>query len=86
MTGHINMESENYQYAKDHNYLLNGGQLVPWWHGDGALIDLTNPEAVEWYKQQLNVVLDLGADGWKLDTTDPYCGGKKKGVGGSIFK
>ena len=45
---------------------------IKWWHGSGGLIDYTNPEALDWWHEKLDQVLDLGIDGWKCDGTDPY--------------
>ena len=30
------------------------------WHGSGGLLDYTNPEAVKWWHQQMDLVLDAG--------------------------
>ena len=30
------------------------------WHGSGGLLDYTNPEAVQWWHQQMDLVLDAG--------------------------
>ncbi len=37
------------------------------YRGAAALLDLTNPAAVAWYKERLKAMLDLGADGFMLD-------------------
>ena len=45
--------------------------LVNWWNGYSAQIDLTNPDGVSWYKQQLDyMVNEYGVDGFKLDAGD----------------
>jgi alpha-glucosidase (family GH31 glycosyl hydrolase) len=45
--------------------------LVNWWNGYSAQIDLTNPDGVNWYKQQLDyMVKEYGVDGFKLDAGD----------------
>ncbi|XP_064614431.1 LOW QUALITY PROTEIN: myogenesis-regulating glycosidase-like [Liolophura sinensis] len=42
--------------------------LVKWWQGIGAVLDLTNPEAVEWYSQRLRKIQqDYGVDSFKFD-------------------
>ena len=46
--------------------------VMKWWHGDGSLLDYSNPDAVSWWHRQLDNVLDLGVDGFKCDGTDPY--------------
>ena len=46
--------------------------IVEWWNGYSALLDLSNPEAVDWYKGQLkNLVDKYGVDGFKFDAGDP---------------
>jgi alpha-glucosidase (family GH31 glycosyl hydrolase) len=37
-TGMINPDSPNFEYAKQHKYLLNDGKLVKWWHDHGYVI------------------------------------------------
>jgi alpha-glucosidase (family GH31 glycosyl hydrolase) len=49
-----------------------GQQTLKWWHGRGLLVDYTNPAALSWWHAQLDRVLALGIDGWKVDGTDPY--------------
>jgi len=62
----------DYVYAKEKGYLLSNGKTVKWWGGEGALLDYTNPEAVEWHHGLMDNILDMGVDGWKCDGTDPY--------------
>ena len=41
---------------------------VPWWNGYSALLDFTHPNAVAWFTEQLErLVEDYGADGFKFD-------------------
>lgn len=42
---------------------------MKWWKGWGAFLDYTNPKAVKWWHNQLDNVLSLGLDAWKLDGT-----------------
>jgi alpha-glucosidase (family GH31 glycosyl hydrolase) len=45
--------------------------IVRWWNGASALLDLTNPEAFNWFKSQLDRLKDEdGVDGFKLDAGD----------------
>lgn len=45
--------------------------IVQWWNGASALLDLTNPDAVAWFKSQLNkLTIDYGVDGFKFDAGD----------------
>jgi alpha-glucosidase (family GH31 glycosyl hydrolase) len=72
VTSMVDSDSDNYQYAYEHLYLLNDGELIKWWHGKGALFDYTNPNGLKWWHSQLQSVLDQGIDGWKCDGTDPF--------------
>lgn len=75
LTALINSESkdvpvqkiETYNYAKDHNYVVNNGKEIAWWKGKGMHVDFTNPDAVEWFNSQLDKLLELGIDGFKID-------------------
>ena len=41
---------------------------INWWNGTSALLDLTHPNAVAWFDEQLErLVRDYGADGFKFD-------------------
>jgi alpha-glucosidase len=45
--------------------------MVEWWNGYSGLLDLSNPEAVKWYKSQLqNLVDKYKVDGFKFDAGD----------------
>jgi sulfoquinovosidase len=64
----------DYTYGKDHGYFVKGPDgepsLTSFISGNPltvAAIDLTNPEAEDWYKGLLRRTLDLGYDGWMHD-------------------
>jgi len=45
--------------------------IIPWWNGYSALLDFTNPSAVDWFNGELDrVVKEYGMDGFKLDAGD----------------
>lgn len=45
--------------------------LIGWWNGYSAELDFTNPNAITWYKTQLqNMVKNYGLDGFKFDAGD----------------
>ena len=45
--------------------------MINWWNGYSALLDFTNPGAVNWFNEQLDgLVRDFGVDGFKLDAGD----------------
>ncbi|HOX28314.1 MAG TPA: glycoside hydrolase family 31 protein, partial [bacterium] len=69
--------NEIYKEALGKGFLCNEGKPSKWWKGEGAFLDYTNPHAVEWWHGLMNKVLDMGADGWKVDGIDPmYPSGK----------
>jgi alpha-glucosidase (family GH31 glycosyl hydrolase) len=46
--------------------------IINWWNGYSAVMDFTNPAAVEWYNAQLDFLTrEYGVDGFKLDAGDP---------------
>jgi alpha-glucosidase (family GH31 glycosyl hydrolase) len=70
----INVDSSNYNEAKQKNFFLNNGTTIKWWQGVGSFLDYTHPQALEWWhKQMVDNVLSLGIDGWKTDGIDPFC-------------
>lgn len=75
-TSMVNVENPDYDMAVQNQYLVRNGKGVVrplhWWHGDGGLLDYTNPAAVQWWHEQMDRVLDAGVDGFKCDGTDPY--------------
>jgi hypothetical protein len=68
----VNEDAPNFQEGKDKGYYISNGRTVKWWNGRGAFLDYSNPEAVDWFREQMDKVLDLGIDGWKVDGADPY--------------
>lgn len=44
--------------------------IIHWWKGNGSMIDFFNPQAVTWWKTQMDKLLNIGIDGWKCDGTD----------------
>lgn len=45
--------------------------MVEWWNGQSAVLDFSNPEAVNWFNRQLDrLVKDYGIDGFKFDAGD----------------
>lgn len=57
-------------------------QMIEWWNGFSAVLDLSNPVAEQWFKAELQVLqTEFGVDGFKLDAGDAkfYATGKSKG-------
>jgi alpha-glucosidase len=71
----ISPDCDVYRDLMSKKYLVtdNNGEpaIVRWWNGASALLDLTNPEAFNWFKSQLDRLIDeYGVDGFKLDAGD----------------
>ena len=72
-TSMIDTDSSNYAEGLSKGFFVSDGATIKWWHGEGSFLDYSNPDAVEWWHQQLdNVLVDVGVDGFKCDGTDPY--------------
>lgn len=62
------LESKDF-LLKDQTGLI---KMVRWWNGVSALLDLSNPLAMEWFKIQLNnLIKKYKIDGYKFDAGDP---------------
>lgn len=67
----------NYEEAARNGYLVRSGpsakedagkpMIVPWWKGTGALVDFTNPRAVEWWHAQMEPMRKWGVAALKCD-------------------
>lgn len=74
----ISPDSPVYRYLAEKKILIFADKektkpaSVEWWNGVSALIDLSNPDGVKWFKDQLNnLINEYGIDGFKLDAGDP---------------
>lgn len=82
----VSPDSEIFRELKQKKYLLLDAKedssvnwekaqepaLVSWWNGYSAVMDFTNPGAVEWFGAQLKYLTsEYGLDGFKLDAGDP---------------
>jgi alpha-glucosidase (family GH31 glycosyl hydrolase) len=49
----------------------NKAAIIRWWNGASACVDLSNPKAQKWFKEQLDyLVNEYGVDGFKFDAGD----------------
>lgn len=64
--------SPNLAQAEACDFLIDEGRQYFWWKGYGAGLDFFNPDAVKWWHQQQDGVLEAGIAGWKLDFGDEY--------------
>ncbi len=65
-------EGDLYQEGKDKGYFASGEDgreyLVDFGEFDCGVVDLTNPEAYDWYKELIKkYLIEFGADGWMAD-------------------
>jgi len=76
VTPFVNQQSANFAMLAGKGYLVKrrSGEepsLLKWWGGTAGLVDLTNPAAYTWYRDQLLALRrDFGVDGFKLDGGD----------------
>ena len=56
MTSFVNIDSPNYKYAQEHEYLFN--KTIRWWHGQGRLLNYFNKQAVNWWHSQIERLID----------------------------
>ncbi len=76
VTPFVNKESSNFEPLARAGYLVRSMQstdpaLLTWWGGTAGLLDLTNPAARNWYRDQLlRLKNEVGVDGFKVDGGD----------------
>jgi len=72
----ISPDSPEFRFMRKKEYLVNDKTthhpaIISWWNGYSASIDLTNPEAFNYFKSILeDVQKKYGIDGFKLDAGD----------------
>ena len=82
----ISPDSEVFRYLAQEGMLLlnpqktqevlwtntqNKAAIIRWWNGASACLDLSNPKAEKWFKEQLDYLVDTyGIDGFKFDAGD----------------
>ncbi len=63
--------ADGFADVKRLGYSVNDAQTYDWWKGFGVGIDFFNPEAMTWWHQRQQRVLNV-VDGWKLDFGEEY--------------
>jgi alpha-glucosidase len=71
----VHTNSETYAKLAERSLLLKDRSgavaLIKWWNGESALLDFTNPEAVDWFFSRLDYLRSTYAvDGFKFDAGD----------------
>ncbi len=78
----IKPDAANYPVARDAGYLLKSAAdptqvcIVKFMRGEAGIVDLGNPAAAAWYRQQLHELMRrYNVQGFKFDTLfyDPHC-------------
>lgn len=68
---YIGQKSCLFKEGKEQGYLVKKTDGSVWqtdlWQPGMALVDFTNPDAVEWYQSKLKTLLDMGVDCFKTD-------------------
>lgn len=79
----ITPDTLEFRETRDKHYLIETpegkARILEWWNGYSAAVDLTNPEAMQWLKNQMDELMDMGIDGFKFDAGDScyYTAGDK---------
>ncbi len=75
VTPFVNVESCHFQELARAGVLVpdrsgTGAARLTWWGGTAGLVDVTAPQGRQWYRDKLVGLLELGADGFKIDGGD----------------
>lgn len=68
---YVAQKSVMFDEGMENGYFIkrSNGDVWQWdkWQAGLAIIDFTNPEAVEWYRSKLTDLIDMGVDSFKTD-------------------
>ncbi|MFS0726074.1 alpha-xylosidase [Paenibacillus sp. 1P07SE] len=71
INSYIGQKSPLFQEGMENGYLVKTpeGDVWQWdlWQAGMGLVDFTNPDATEWYKNYLRRLVDMGVDSFKTD-------------------
>ncbi|WP_218192332.1 glycoside hydrolase family 31 protein [Brachybacterium vulturis] len=71
---YISPDSPAFRRLEGAGLLLRGADghtaLRRWWNGVSAVLDLSEPQAVQWFHEQADALCALGVDGFKFDGAD----------------
>ena len=73
---YVSPDSITFRQLRDLGILMKHADGSPvlrrWWNGYSAIVDYTSRDGSEWFKQQLDrLIEDYGVDGFKLDAGEP---------------
>lgn len=71
-TPFMNPDASFYEFLSKNNYLIkkmdNSTYPIDWWDGkESGLVDFTNPQAYDWWKQKHMELVEKGIDSFKTD-------------------
>lgn len=71
----ISPDSFTFRQLRDQDFLVKEESGKPamgeWWNGYSGMLDVTNQEAITWFKNEMKILMDqLGIDGFKMDSGD----------------
>ncbi|HJB24399.1 MAG TPA: alpha-xylosidase [Candidatus Jeotgalibaca pullicola] len=68
---YVGQKSPLFDIGMEEGYFIKraNGDVWQWdkWQAGLAIVDFTNPEAVQWYRSELERLLDMGVDSFKTD-------------------
>lgn len=64
---HQEMESKGWFIEKDGNIIFQGHKS-----DTASFLDLSHPDALEWLKDKISTLIQMGVDGWKLDYVQKF--------------
>lgn len=71
---YVSPDSIKFREAKSLDILIkdksNEVFISKWWNGYSAVLDFSNPNAIEWLEKQLEALKNIGVDGFKFDAGD----------------
>ena len=71
INSYVAQKSKLFAEGRDKGYFIKKTDGSVWqtdlWQAGMALVDFTNPEAVRWYEEKLEALLDMGVDAFKTD-------------------
>ena len=71
INSYVAQKSPLFAEGRDKGYFIKKTDGSVWqtdlWQAGMAIVDFTNPEAVRWYEEKLEALLDMGVDSFKTD-------------------
>ena len=73
----VSPDTQNFRELENRGCLIRDAsgktQIGKWWNGFSAILDLTNPQTIQWYEGELNKLrIECGVDGFKFDAGDGH--------------